>query len=80
MIEFSVSIYPSVSKRGQFAISLTNKGEESIVVGYTADVKKTKEEIIKVVNTDAVWEEDPAIGYHTLQIVHKHDSRCERLT
>ena len=69
-IEFSVSIYPSVARPGQFAISVTNSRDESLVIGNTstAELETTKRVLSRVFNS-SMWEYNSEVNYHTLQVV-----------
>ena len=60
-----------MSKRGYHAISITNKSEESVVIGYTNNVEKSKSDLLGVFVTDSGWEHDPDIDYHKLQVSPK---------
>ena len=67
-IEFSVNIYPSVARRGQHAIAISNRNEEAVVIGFTTEVKETKEALSQVLRSDTDWDHDPDMDYHTLQV------------
>jgi hypothetical protein len=66
-IEFSVSMYPSC-RPGQHAISITNKNDESLVVGYTSDVEAAKSALSQTFKNASGWTRDDCLSYHTLAV------------
>lgn len=67
-IEFSVNIFPSVGRRGQHAIAISNRNDETVVIGFTSEVRQTKEALSKALSGGGEWNHDPSIDYHTLQV------------
>lgn len=71
MIEFSVCIYPSMSRRGSYAIAIANKTDEAVVVGFASpsSIEKTKTDLLECFQTSNGWEHQPELDYHRLQVV-----------
>ena len=80
---FTINLHQSVSRRNQYAISITNERDESVVLGFTSQPQETMEAFCRLIHTESSWTHDPALNFHTLQVstvVQPSSAGSERLS
>jgi len=67
-VEFVINIYPSMSRPGQHAVSVTNSSDESIIIGFTpnSQVDVVKDNFSKTVRGS--WEFDASVKCHSMKV------------
>ena len=70
-ISFTFSIYPSMSRVGLYAVSISsNDGSSSIVLGTTDNVDQVKDALNEIISEGTDWSHDPQMNVHTMEVVH----------
>lgn len=67
-VEFVINIYPSMVRPGQYAVSITNNDDESIIIGFTpnSQVDQIKDHLSKTVR--GFWEFNSSVKCHSMRV------------